>query len=139
LNQNVDDVAAEIERPILQVVASTSLQVRVRRKTSRETIALTSSDIAQELAFSARLSVCYPDELGAALDADGGAPEDHEHDCKAIGDLHIDLDSTQICLESPAGVAAPLSMIELGFQLGTSRASPRMSARPSPFAFTDFV
>jgi hypothetical protein len=79
LNQKVDDVASEVERFVLKVVASACLQVRVRRKASRETIALTSRHIAQELAFSAWLSVSYPDEFGPALDVDGRARAEHEN------------------------------------------------------------
>jgi hypothetical protein len=107
LNQKVNDVASESERFVLQVVASTSLEVCVRRKTSRESIALTSSHIAQKLAFSAWLPVSYPDEFGPALDADGGARADHEDYGNQIGDLHIDfLDSTQIRVESLALIEA---------------------------------
>src|SRR6516225_5572338 len=67
LNQKIDDVAAEIERLVLKVVASARLEACVRRKASRETIALASGHIAQKLAFSARLSVRYPDEFRPAL------------------------------------------------------------------------
>jgi hypothetical protein len=57
LEKKVDNVASDIERFVLQVVARAGLEVRVRSITSRETIALTSSHIAQELAFSAWLCV----------------------------------------------------------------------------------
>jgi hypothetical protein len=90
LNQKVDDIASKIERFVLKVIASAGIEVRVRRKASRETIALTSSHIAQELAFSAWLSVSYPDEFGPAVDADGRARPGHENDCNQIRDLHID-------------------------------------------------
>jgi hypothetical protein len=91
LNQKIDDVASEVERFVLKVVASAGLQVGVRRKASRETIALTSRHIAQELAFSAWLSVSYPDEFGPALDVDGRARAEHENTGNQKGDLHIDV------------------------------------------------
>jgi hypothetical protein len=90
LNQKVDNVASDIESFVLKVVASACLEVRVRRKSSRETIALTSSHIAQELAFSAWLSVSYSDELGPARDVDSRARADHENYCNQIRDLHLD-------------------------------------------------
>src|SRR5262245_1001445 len=89
LRQKVDHVTSEIEPFVLKVVASPRLEVRVRGKASRETIALTSSHIAQEFAFSAWLSVSYPNEFGPAV-ADGRARPDHENDCNQIRDLHID-------------------------------------------------
>jgi hypothetical protein len=91
LNQKVDDVASDIESLVLKVVASACLEVRVRCKASRETIALTSSHIAQELAFSAWLSVSYPDELRPAFDVDGRARAEHENCCNQIGDLHLNV------------------------------------------------
>jgi hypothetical protein len=91
LKQKVDDVASDIERFVLKVVASACLEIRVRRVASRETITLTSSHIAQELAFSPWLSVSYPDELGPWLDADGRASANHESYCNQIGDLHLDV------------------------------------------------
>lgn len=73
LEKKVDNVASDIECFVLKVVASAGLEVRVRSIASRETIALTSSHIAQELAFSAWLRVRYPDALGPLFDRDGGA------------------------------------------------------------------
>ena len=70
LEQKVDDVPSDIESLVLQVVASAGLEIRVRSIASRETIALTSSHIAQELAFSAGLRVRYPDAFGPWLDRD---------------------------------------------------------------------
>ena len=93
LRQKVDHVTSELEPFVLKVVASTRLEVRVGSKTSCETIALTSSHIAQELAFSPGLSVSYPDEFGPAVDADGRARPGHEKDCNQIRDLHIDADA----------------------------------------------
>jgi len=94
LKQKVDDVASDIERFVLKVVASACLEVRVRCIASRETIALTSSHIAQELAFSPRLCVSYPDAFGPWLDADGRARGDHENYRNQMGDFHLDfLDS----------------------------------------------
>ena len=99
LSQKVDHVAAEIERFVLKVVASACLKVRVRRKTSCETITLASSHIAQEFAFSAWLSVSYPDEFGPALDVDGRARAGHENYCNQRRDLHIGvINFTQIRL-----------------------------------------
>ena len=99
LNQKVDDIAAKIERFVLKVVASACLEIRVRRKASRETIALTASHIAQELAFSARLFVSHPDEFGPALDVDGRARADRETYRNEIRDLHIGvINFTQIRL-----------------------------------------
>jgi hypothetical protein len=99
LNQKIDDIASKIERFVLKVVASACLEVRVRRKTSCETIALASSHIAQELAFSARLSVGYPDEFGPALDVDGRTRADHENYRNQRRDLHIGvINFTQIRL-----------------------------------------
>src|SRR4029453_54485 len=89
LRQKVDHVTSELEPFVLKVVASTRLEILVPRKASRETIALTSSHIAQELAFSAWLSVSYPDEFGPAVDADGRARPGHENDCNQIRDLNI--------------------------------------------------
>jgi hypothetical protein len=91
LNQKVDDVASDVESLVLKVVASACLEVRVRCKASRETIALTSSHIAQELAFSAWFSVSYPDELRPAFDVDGRARAEHENCCNQIGDLHLNV------------------------------------------------
>jgi hypothetical protein len=91
LNQEVDDVASEIERFVLKVVASACLQVRIRREATRETIALTSSHITKELAFSAWLSVGYADEFGPAFDVYGGTRAEHENCCNQIGDFHIDI------------------------------------------------
>src|SRR5262249_46778398 len=48
LSQEVDHVASEIERFVLQIVAGACFQVLVRRKASSESIALASSYIAQE-------------------------------------------------------------------------------------------
>jgi hypothetical protein len=90
LCQKVDHVTSEFKPFVLKVVASTRLEVRVGSKTSCEAIALTSRHIAQELAFSAWLSVSYPDEFGPTVDADGRARPGHENDCNQIRDLHID-------------------------------------------------
>jgi hypothetical protein len=91
LNQEIDDVAPEVEPFVFEVVASACLQVRVRREASRETIALTSSHIAQELAFSAWLFVRDSDEFSAALDVDGGARAQYENCYNPIVDFHIDV------------------------------------------------
>jgi hypothetical protein len=91
LKQKVDDVASDIECFVLKVVASAGLEVRVRCIASRETIALTSSHVAQELAFSPWLCVSYPDAFGPWLDADGRASANNENYCKQIGDLQLDV------------------------------------------------
>jgi hypothetical protein len=96
LKQKVDDVASDIECFVLKVVASAGLEVRVRCIASRETIALTSSHVAQELAFSPWLCVSYPDAFGPWLDADGRASANNENYCKQIDDLQLDvLDSSK--------------------------------------------
>jgi len=79
LEQKVDDVPSNIERFVLKVITGASLEVRVRSIASRETIALTSSHIAQELAFSAWLGVRYPDAFGPWLDRDGRARTDEQN------------------------------------------------------------
>jgi len=76
LSEQIDYVASELETFVFEVVASACLEIRVRGKTARETIALTASHIAQELAFSARLSVGYPDKLGAPFNVGGRARAD---------------------------------------------------------------
>jgi hypothetical protein len=91
LNQQVDDIASEIERLVLKVVAGACLEARIRRKASRETIALTPSHIAQKLAFSARLSIRYPDEFRPVLDVDGRARVEQETCCKQSNDFHTDV------------------------------------------------
>ena len=91
LRQKVDHVTSELEPFVLKVVASTRLEVRVGSKTSCETIALTSGHIAQELAFSAWLSVSYPNEFGPALDVDGRTRAEHENAGNQIGGPHIDV------------------------------------------------
>jgi hypothetical protein len=91
LKQKVDDVASDIECFVLKVVASAGLEVRVRCIASRETIALTSSHVAQELAFSPWLCVSYPDAFGPWLDADGRASANNENYCKQIDDLQLDV------------------------------------------------
>jgi hypothetical protein len=99
LSQKVDDVASEIERFVLKVVASAGFQVVLRRKASGETIALASSHVAQEFAFLAWFSVSYADEFGPALDVGGRARGDHENYRNQRRDLHIGvINFTQIRL-----------------------------------------
>jgi hypothetical protein len=99
LSQKVDHVAAKIEGFVFKVVASVCFQVLVRRKASGETIALTSSHIAQEFAFLAWFSVSYADEFGPALHVGGRARGDHENYRNQRRDLHIGvINFTQIRL-----------------------------------------
>jgi hypothetical protein len=96
LEEKVDNVASDIEGFVLKVVASAGLEVRVRSITSGETIALTSSHIAQELAFSSWLCVRYPDALGPLFDRDGRARPGHKTECNQTGNLHTNFSFYQI-------------------------------------------
>jgi hypothetical protein len=90
LSQQVDYVTSKLETFVFKVVASAGLEIRVRGKASRETITLTAGHIAQELAFSTRLRVSYPDEFSAALNVVGRTRADEEDDSNQTGDLHIE-------------------------------------------------
>jgi hypothetical protein len=90
LSQQVDYVTSKLETIVFKIVASAGLEIRVRGKAPRETIALAAGHIAQELAFSARLCVGYPDEFSAAFDVVGRTRADEEDDSNQTGDLHIE-------------------------------------------------
>ena len=81
LRDHNDKVAAERCRLVLQIVARTRLEIRVRRVLSGEGIALASSHVTEPLAFAGRFHVGDANQLGARFQRDSGTTR-CEHECE---------------------------------------------------------